>query len=374
MKKVLILSGGYPNYGGEATTAYNLLKLLRNNNYDAQLVYINSIKNAPADPDGTNASHIIYQTKRHSRILAHNWIWNNIFQQRTQNRSKNIYIKLWMPKLSTYLKSIRFEPDIIIACHPVYHSPCQKLFPAKKILVIAGGNSQMTYYAYEDIDANYIINNPDFIKPVVDYDYASMEMVFNSQLNKELSKAMGIHSKNALVQYFNVTPKVDTALVTFQERKYGLAFISSHSRYVKNDDLAEELFNVFTLEQKLAIGEDSTNFSDIAFTETHKLITQTDILSYLANTKLLIITSYFDSSPGVLSEAILCGCNVLVSKNVGWHEVLDERCVVQDYNNKEEWIEKAKYLLENKIDYSAFEKIIAGSEEGIVNLIESRLT
>jgi hypothetical protein len=41
MKKILIISGSYPNYGGQSTTAYNLLKLLKDKNYSAKLVYVN---------------------------------------------------------------------------------------------------------------------------------------------------------------------------------------------------------------------------------------------------------------------------------------------------------------------------------------------
>ena len=43
MKKILIISNSYPNFGGQSTTAYNLLKLLTKHGFDANVVYINPV-------------------------------------------------------------------------------------------------------------------------------------------------------------------------------------------------------------------------------------------------------------------------------------------------------------------------------------------
>ena len=41
------------------------------------------------------------------------------------------------------------------------------------------------------------------------------------------------------------------------------------------------------------------------------------VLNYMNNSKLLLMTSLFDSSPNTLFEAVQCGCNVIISKNIG---------------------------------------------------------
>jgi hypothetical protein len=186
--------------------------------------------------------------------------------------------------------------------------------------------------------------------------------------------AFGIKTGNSFVQYFNFAPYKKEQTPALAERRYGIAFIASHfNRTVKNADLAFELFKAFQAEQKLAIGNESGHFKTIPNTETSELMTQAEIMHHLADTKVLIVTSYFDSSPSVISEAILNGCNVLISKNVGWHEALDEKCVVSDYNNIDEWISKITYLHQNKVNYEGFEHIIANSTQSIIQNIDSIL-
>jgi hypothetical protein len=225
------------------------------------------------------------------------------------------------------------------------------------------------------VDATTFINDTSIavkkkIKPT-DLSFEKTNIVFNSALTKEVYDKFGIKTGNSFVQYFNFAPYKKEQTPQIEQRKYGLAFIASHfNRTVKNADLAYELFNAFPDEQKFAIGKESERFASIVNTEVNDMMTQADIMHHLADTKVLLVPSYFDSSPSVLSEAILNGCNVLVSKNVGWHEVLDERCVVQDYNNKEEWVSKVQYLLNNKIDYARFEAIVADSTESIISNID----
>jgi hypothetical protein len=53
--------------------------------------------------------------------------------------------------------------------------------------------------------------------------------------------------------------------------------------------------------------------------------------------------------------------------------MLDERCVVQHYDDVNEWKEKAAYLMQHKIDYSRFEEVIASSTASIIANIQSVL-
>lgn len=50
MKKVLIISDDYPEYGGQATTAYNLHLFLESKNFESKLLFLN-IKKAPEGID-----------------------------------------------------------------------------------------------------------------------------------------------------------------------------------------------------------------------------------------------------------------------------------------------------------------------------------
>ena len=83
-------------------------------------------------------------------------------------------------------------------------------------------------------------------------------------------------------------------------------------------------------------------------------MSQESLAKYLSEIKLVIIPSLIDPSPSILSEAILNGCNVLCSKNIGWYEYMNDKCVVLNYHDNDEWISKIKLLLDQKIENKNF--------------------
>jgi hypothetical protein len=101
------------------------------------------------------------------------------------------------------------------------------------------------------------------------------------------------------------------------------------------------------------------------------LMTQKELAKTLSETKLLIIPSHFDSSPSLMAESVLNGCNILLSKNVGWNETIDERCVVQNFQNHNEWVSKIEYLVDNELENNEFLDIINNSKQEIYSLIDS---
>jgi hypothetical protein len=116
-----------------------------------------------------------------------------------------------------------------------------------------------------------------------------------------------------------------------------------------------------------------SSFNNLLKTNLLGLISQVSIFKILSQTKLIIIPSYFDSSPSVVSEAIINGANVLVSKNVGWNEYLPKECVVENYFDKDEWIYKANWLLNNHADYYEYLQLINGAEQQILGWVDKQL-
>lgn len=158
----------------------------------------------------------------------------------------------------------------------------------------------------------------------------------------------------------------------FNERKYDIAFIvSMFSRKVKNPELALEIFKHFPSQNKIAIGEGSSDFENCPNTLVMPLMHQADIYKILNDTKVVLITSYYDSSPGLQAEAILMGANILSSKNVGWSEALDPTSVVTDYFNIDEWVDKTNFSLDNYQRNLNFTNIVNNSKKNIYNKISS---
>lgn len=380
MKKILIISGSYPNYGGQSTTAYNLLKLLKDKNYSAKLVYVNYHKEADVDPDKTGSSHRIVLKKSFINIL-YNWYKNNVNVPLgvEGQKVKNYYFffKLLL-RFKYFQLSKGFRPDLVITNIPSYFWLVQKIFRNRKLLFVIGSSPEMIMLSKHKVDTTTFLQDSSVaekkkIKPN-ELIFDKTNIVFNSRLTKEVYDKFGIQTGSSFVQYFNFAPYKKEHTTPIANRTNSMAFVASHfNRTIKNADLAFDIFSAFPEVEKLAIGKESERFATIPNTAVYELMTQQDIMQHLADTKVLLITSYFDSSPSVLSEAILSGCNVLVSKNVGWHDMLDERCVVQHYDDVNEWKEKAAYLMQHKIDYSRFEEVIASSTASIIANIQSVL-
>lgn len=380
MSKILIISNSYPNYGGQSTTAYNLLKLLKQHGFDAKALYINDAKHAEIDPEKTGASHKIVLKKSLVQRL-YQWLRRNrgISLNKQVSAARNYYFLMRLfPRLLYFQFSKKFSPELIITNIPSYYWLIRNIFRNRKVMLIIGSSPEMNKLCKQKIDAVTIIGNPEIglnaLKNIYKPNYHNAFILFNSGITKTIYSKLQIKTGDAYVQYFNFAPYKPSHYKPFDERSNDIAFIASlYSRTIKNAPLAFDIFSAFPDARKLAVGNESENFGTIPHTTISSLTTQAAIMQHLADTKVLLITSYFDSSPSVLSEAILSGCNVLVSKNVGWHDMLDERCVVQQYDDVNEWKEKAAYLMQHKIDYSRFEEVIASSTASIIANIQSVL-
>lgn len=380
MGKILILSNSYPNYGGQSTTAYNLLKLLKEHGLDVKLLYINDLKHSEIDPEKTGSSHKIVMRKS---IIHRIYRWQRknkgIALDKQISIARNYYFLLrLLPQLLYFLFSKQFSPKLIITNIPSYYWLLRKVFGSRKILIIIGSSPEMNKLAKHKIDASSVIaGSPESLKILNNLykpDYSNAVVLFNSQLTRQIYDTLHINTGDAIVHYFNLTPAKIEMKPDFDSRIYDIAFIASDfNRDIKNIPLARAIFSALSTEKKIAVGKGSSDFAAIKNTEVRNLSKQAEIIHLFSQTKLVIIPSYFDSSPSILSEAILSGCNVLVSKNVGWHETLDAASVIDNFYDEQEWISKSQHLLNTKVTHPAFESIIAGSAGNIVQSIESIL-
>ena len=196
-------------------------------------------------------------------------------------------------------------------------------------------------------------------------------LIFNSQLTNDYYELNGVNPKNKKVQYFNIPPHIVSYQKNpFNERQYDIGIIiSNFNRLSKGVKKIDSLFRYFPKQNKIAVGKNSAIFNAHINCTTFDLMSQKNLAKYLSETKLVIIPSLFDPSPSILSEAVLNGCNILCSKNIGWHEYMDDKCVVLNYHDNDEWISKIKLLLDQKIENKNFLQIISNSKEKILRTI-----
>ena len=262
--------------------------------------------------------------------------------------------------IKIYLKKTKFSPDLVICNTSALYEDIHKWF--NKSIIIVGTNLLF----YRELENK----NGSLPKSLI-HNLNKSLVIFNSELTRSIYESAGVIINNTSVYYFNFVPFINRFKKGFETRKYNIAFVASNfSRKIKNAKLSYALFNNFSDSNKIAVGIGSESFRDIKNTATMSLISQKEIAKVLSETKLLIITSYFDSSPSILSEAVLNGCNVLVSKNVGWHEALNTKCVIEDYENNDEWVDKMKYLIDNKVENKKLLNIISDSKSRIYDLIK----
>jgi len=322
--KILISSTQYPYYGGSATNAYALIKEFRKNGYDTQGLFIDSSSNN-IDPDNIGK---VYRMKNYLDL-------NNI---------------------SVILKNFGREPDIIFAKNYVAPVVCKSSFSNSKVAYLSGGCPQMMDLSLKKISAvKYLSSNDSFVfekekKCIEKSDF----IIPNSNIGKEL-----------LIKHYKNTSKIKEPIntsfvsnseifnkVNFLTKKIDIIFIASNlERTVKNSELAQKIFKHFENHKKVVVGNNSKIFEGIKNTIVYPHLNNKDVITLLLNSKVSLCTSYYDSSPNVIRESLISGCNILISKNCGWYELYPNDFVCNDVYDLNEWIIKCKKLLVKKIDF-----------------------
>ena len=144
-------------------------------------------------------------------------------------------------------------------------------------------------------------------------------------------------------------------------RKHDIMFCAYNwSRKCKNyDDILKmiEYINTTTLKLDIVI-VGKKQIEEYTITNKNMSITRHDYLpndqvfDILKNTKILVVPSKFESNPNIFMEAIICGCNVVTSRNVGNSENLENVCIVEKYNDIKEWINTILRCLHTRYKYS----------------------
>lgn len=324
MKRILITSTQYPYYGGAATNAYALIKYFRSIGVRTCGVFFEN-KNINVDPDSIGG----------------------VFRSSKSNNSdlkKNI------------TKYLRGNPQIILCKN--YAAPIfsRKIYPGGKIVYLASGCPQMMELSAKNISAQkYLISQKNIVfKDEVSAIKASDFIIPNSKIGFSLLEKHYGKTANIL-EPFNTSFEINNSPknINFDRRGYDIGFICSNfNRSVKNANLAFKIFDYFADYKKIAIGNNSSRFKKIDNTVVFSGKSNEFVINTLSQTKLILCTSFYDASPNIIREAIACGCNILVSKNCGWHEVYSKESVCSDVYNKIEWLDKARALIRKNINYN----------------------
>ena len=335
---ILVSSTQYPNYGGAATNAYNIIRYLQSKNKDEErgggennkicgLFINNNTDNNVINPDNLeNICGISYSNYNES----------------------NIFYYLY--------KEYGSCPDIAFCKNCMAPKIIKKIFPNCVIIFLVSGImgfSEIECGANEIKDYSLIQKRQE-----KDAILASEVVLCNSQLTLDYYKKIykdTIEKKNNLAKEPLDTTKYNT--IHFKNDKpkapkqIDIILVASNvDRKVKNISFIQELlaFSEKLRKYKITvIGHNSAKmFSGFEGVEILPLQKQEEVDSYLEKSKVILIPSLFDSNSNTFREAVMLGVIPIISANVAHPKEFPGYFVVDNYKY-EEWEKKIIYTLSN---------------------------
>lgn len=324
MAKILISCTQYPYYGGAATNSYALIKYLRKHNHKVLGVFFEN-SNANVDPDKIGG---VYKCNNKN---------NNEIKKKIINEFNSL-------------------PDIILAKNYAAPTYMKNMFPNVKVVYLVTGSPQMMELSKKGISAKKYIKSNNVAK----FD-REKECIKKADIVVPNSKI----ARQLLIKNYGDIPKIinpiDTSIalnnpprniIDFNRRKYDIGIVCSNlDRSVKNSKFAVQLYGNSFLKgkKKMVIGKNGEIFKKLNGVAHLGYLDNKSVISHISNTKLIICPSFYDASPNIIKEAILCGSNILVSKNCGWSETYSKHSVCEDVYSIKEWVSKINYLTKYQV-------------------------
>lgn len=331
---IVVSSTQYPGYGGAASNAYALIKTLRGYGYNVAGLFFHQNIDVDHDPDKIGG---IYITKYldlniDPSVADYTAIYDNVVN---------------------YLGK---KPEISLAKN--YAAPvfCRRIFNNYVVYLVSGIQhlTDLLMTPTEFLDDNYVVKHT-FPREILCNKMSDI-IVLNSDLSKRLFEKIYPESKYKLYKTFVDTSNhlnIDTVFNANRKknmhRRYDILICcSTLTRVIKNnmflvDVLSDPRLDKYT---KCIIGEKNEKFVPIPKTRCVGLLQQQECFKYMTKSKLLLFPSLFDANPNTVREAYTLGCIPLITNNIGYSELYPDELKCKTFD-KEEWITKIMYLMEN---------------------------
>ena len=328
-QKIIFASGDFPLFGGAATNIYALSKWLNSKENFKAVTVINYSLNLSLDKLDPHDTGCVYHIQ--------DWKQENI---------KNDIITL-----------LEGEPNIIYIKKWIVGHYLKLLFPRSKIIYILSSVIS-SEYVWKNKDASSLyteeiipmcIRDLTFTDKIIANSKISQEILlnFNKNTNVDIAYTSFIINNGKKYSFFKLNNNIDE---NWNNRKYDIGFSSSCcNREIKNIKLFIDIITnqQFINKKKIIIGKNSEQYNNIENCTCFDILHHDDLMNQIKNTKLIIITSHYESLSNFMIEAINYGCNILISHTIGGNEFIINECIANTYF---EFLEKTSKLLEKQVN------------------------
>jgi glycosyltransferase involved in cell wall biosynthesis len=345
---IICCSVDTPYIGGCATNMYRIIKNLSTEKYfNIYGIFISNNK-SDANPEKlNNIFKIPYDVNTEKNLL---YLKNNIL-------SAANYIDF------IFFKNYKIFPFI------------QKVFKGTKIIFSPSGlrnisgNTSKEYFLDMNIKNIFFKSNINLINMDNIYQFAQKNDIY---LDDYALKQSDMVIPNSLLSY-NI---IDNIYPNMPNLQYPIYFTNIIYNNTNDDVLKDRMYDVmfcaydwnrkcknYQMVLNILNHNETKNYKFIIIGKSqiaqynhnsivkYEYLSNDKVIDFLKISKVLVIPSKFDSNPNVLIEAIISGCNVVTSKNVGNSENLDSICIVEDYYNVDAWIKTINQCLHTRYEY-----------------------
>jgi hypothetical protein len=347
MKKTFLLScHEAPYYGGAATFQYLLFELLQKSGYDAHYL--------------TLASKT--EVKKYKSNLGINW-WNpakldNVHLYISQNFNKREHSEL--------IEIVReVNPNLIIGKNDIAPRIFKNIMPEREVWFLSSSSKQMLK-AYT---GGYVKSLSDGMRQLREWNgkipLISLKEKQAVRLSDRIicdSEATKLCFEHFYPQYigkifdfiFWSAPLFKNKFINeikqrkdFFSRSIDLLFIASNwKRVEKQYEMVKEIIKQFKHLNIHILGLCKDRVNGARY---HGLTGYSEVLKLMSDSKTLVAPSLYDSSPNILFEASLLGCNVVASTNCGNWRLCNPDLLVEPYSLGN-FVEKTRLSLERKFN------------------------
>ena len=290
-RNILLICGDYPGYGGAATNCLKLSNYLENICHNVYSIYFNYEVNGDI-----KYGH-----------FSNYCIINN-------------------SEIKTTLKSLSFEPDLIILKSPIGIN-IKTIINNCPIYYLIGG------IYLNDLDKNYnVLNNK------IEQDKYINEGVLSQIKNCDKSFCNSLHTQQILKEYYEIKTELFYSSFIqyhnenvindndFEKRTYDYGLIvSNFNRKIKN--VEESIQFLKDKQNVILIGKGSSNYKSYGF-ECVELVEYDKMTNYYKEIKYIVQDSFYESCSNVKVEGLFNGCLIhpnIIINNINEELVLNSK-------------------------------------------------